>query len=98
MKKRIYISGAITGNENYKEEFAEAEKTIRAAGDIPINPAKLCDVMPESEWKAYMAVCIAILAEGKIDVVYFLKSWRVSLGSRIEHNLAENLNKQITFA
>ena len=55
---KVYIAGKITGNENYKAEFAEAEKKLRALGHIPLNPA----VLPEGLEKAdYMRICLAML-------------------------------------
>ena len=38
---KVYIAGKITGNPNYREEFAAAERKVRALGDIPLNPAVL---------------------------------------------------------
>ena len=38
--KKIYISGAITNNPNYKEQFAAAEAELTAAGYETLNPAK----------------------------------------------------------
>lgn len=39
---KVYIAGKITGNENYKAEFAEAEKKLRTLGHIPLNPVVRC--------------------------------------------------------
>jgi len=97
MNKRIYISGKITGNDNYQTEFAAAEERIRAAGDIPINPAKLNEVMPQSNWNAYIDVCLTILEKGNIDAIYFLTNWRDSLGASLEQKRAKDLKIKITY-
>lgn len=45
---RIYISGAITGTEDFRERFLEAEKGLIAAGHNTVNPARLNDTMPSA--------------------------------------------------
>lgn len=39
-KTRAYISGPVTGNENYMQQFEEAEQKIKACGFNVINPQK----------------------------------------------------------
>ena len=38
--KKIYISGKITDNPNYKAEFEAAELALKIAGFQPVNPAE----------------------------------------------------------
>ena len=38
---RIYISGAVTGTEDSRERFLEAEKELIAAGHDTVNPAMM---------------------------------------------------------
>ena len=45
---RIYISGAITGTEDFRERFLKAEKELIAAGHDTVNPARLNDIMPSA--------------------------------------------------
>jgi hypothetical protein len=42
--KVIYLSGRISGNENYKQEFALAEEFLKPLGFYVINPAELDEV------------------------------------------------------
>lgn len=37
----VYISGPITGNENYQRQFAEADLLLRSNGFDVFNPAAL---------------------------------------------------------
>lgn len=37
--KKIYISGKITDNANYKADFEAAELALKIAGFQPVNPA-----------------------------------------------------------
>lgn len=86
---KVYIAGKITGNPNYREEFAAAERKVRALGDIPLNPA----VLPEGLEKAdYMRVCLAMLDSA--DAIAPLRSWTHSDGAAIEMSLARYTGKQ----
>ena len=47
MKKRIYISGPISGTKDYMERFSSAEKKLAEEGYAVLNPAKVNAQMPE---------------------------------------------------
>ena len=86
---KVYIAGKITGNENYKAEFAEAEEKLRDLGHIPLNPA----VLPEGLEKAdYMRICLAMLDSA--DAIAPLLSWMHSDGAAIEMSLARYTDKK----
>lgn len=86
---KVYITGKITGNPNYREEFAAAERKVRALGDIPLNPA----VLPEGLEKAdYMRICLAMLDSA--DAIAPLRSWTHSDGAAIEMSLAQYTGKR----
>ena len=94
MKKlRIYISGPMSGNNNYLNEFLQATQTIRSAGHIPVNPAALETVYPDAEREEYLKFDLALLAE--CDAVYFLPGWRESRGANREYGYALGLDKII---
>ena len=94
MKKlRIYISGPMSGNDNYLNEFLQATQTIRSAGHIPVNPAALETVFPDAEREEYLKFDLALLAE--CDAVYFLPGWRESRGANREYGYALGLDKII---
>lgn len=89
---RVYISGPITGNPNYKEQFEEAENKIRQEGNIPINPAKLDEVMPaDAGHNDYMTMCIPLLSLS--DAICMLHGWRKSTGACIEYGYAQGAGK-----
>ena len=46
MEIKIYISGAVTGTEDYMERFEAAEKKLTEAGYSVINPAKINSFLP----------------------------------------------------
>lgn len=81
---KIYISGKITDNTNYTEEFAKAEKILKEKfpGATIINPAdvslpSICD------WDDYMVICLRLL--DKATHVYMLDNWVHSKGACTEH-------------
>lgn len=87
---KVYIAGQITGNANYREEFAEAECQIRAWGYIPLNPALLPDGLESAD---YMRICLAMLDSA--DAIALLPSWMHSKGAGIEMSLAQYVDKRI---
>ena len=84
----IYIIGKITGNQEYREQFARAEEALRAmyACDI-INPAKRGD-MSQADYArlSYNAVC-------KADAVACLWTASESFGATMERLIALDAGK-----
>ena len=80
--KRIYISGPITGKENFKSCFADAEKELISEGCEVINPARLNDALPQLPYGAYMAACLALLPYA--SAIYMLKGWEQSEGAKMD--------------
>ena len=89
---KVYIAGKITGNPEYKQQFAEAEKKLRAQGHTTMNPAVLPDGFEHQE---YMRVCFSMI--DVCDAVYFLSNWEDSKGARMEYNYAFGTNKDLMF-
>ena len=88
---RIYISGPMSGKENYLNDFLQATQTIRSAGHIPVNPAALETVYPDAEREEYLKLDLALLE--KCDAVYFLPGWQESRGANREYGYALGLDK-----
>lgn len=88
---RIYISGPMTGNDNYLNEFLQATQTIRSAGHIPVNPAALETVYPDADREEYLKFDLMLLAA--CDAVYFLPGWQESRGANREYGYALGLDK-----
>lgn len=83
----IYISGPITGNPDFREQFEDAAAVIAERGLSYINPAALGEVMPGMTWGDYMAVCWLIIQ--KADAIVFLPGSNISKGSRLEKSWAK---------
>ena len=66
MKKRVYISGKVTGTTDYKERFnAAAELLSRQDGVEVINPVAFSENLPVgSPWLDYMKICLPLYLGG----------------------------------
>ena len=79
-KKKLFISGRITGNRFYVSEFDKAEQFYRRKDYTVITPS----VLPQGLLPAdYMRICFAMI--DSCDVVAFLPEWEMSPGARLEH-------------
>ncbi len=92
---RIYIAGKVTGDENYREKFNQAEKALASIGHEPINPA--CLQLPKScSWKDYMSLTLRML--DLADAVCLLPDWKESRGACVEYGYAVAKDKIIVYA
>ena len=65
--KKVFISGAITGCDGYKEKFLQAEEDLKSFGYAVMNPAILAEGFSHGE---YMKVTLAMLSV--CDTIYIL--------------------------
>ena len=83
---KIYISGSITNNPNYKEDFERAEDYLQReypSADI-INPALVNSYLPKSTtYEEYMKMCFCML--DMCEAIFMLKGWSKSCGSNREY-------------
>ena len=81
---KIYISGAITGTDDYMERFAKAEKELTEQGYSVVNPAKVNSQLPEdTTYEEYMKMCFCML--DICEAIFMLKGWSKSCGSNREY-------------
>ena len=91
---KIYISGAIANNPNYKEDFERAEDYLQReypSADI-INPALVNSYLPKSTThEEYMRMSFCML--DMCDSIYLLKGFEKSCGSNRElwYAMAKNM-------
>ena len=94
MKKRIYISGPMSGlPENNFPAFFAMEERIRTAGDLPVNPARFPVQPSYDDYIRLDLEVIAMTADGAV----FLKGWEHSKGANIEMDLIRSLGIPVMF-
>ena len=79
--RRIYLSGPISNDPNYRRNFRSAQEILENMGhkDI-VNPAELCKVVnAESfDYEQIMNICLNLLEN--CDTILFLPGWKESHG------------------
>ncbi len=88
---KIYIAGKITGVDNYKEIFGEAEARLKKMGFTVMNPAIL--PYPGFEHNEYMQICLTMI--DVCDAVCLLDGWEESTGACMEFYHANSNGKLI---
>lgn len=88
---KVYIAGKITGNPNYKKQFAKAEEKLKAAGHIVLNPVK-------SEGFSYKdCIDMGLCELMRCDAIYLLRDWKQSEGAYLEYTYASTTGMQIFY-
>ncbi len=93
-KKRIYISGPISGHdlEERKEAFAQAAEALSLAGWMPVNPFEK-GVPDDAPRELHMKKDIELLL--KCDGILLLRGWKESNGARAEYVVAKSIGLRI---
>lgn len=84
---RIYISGKITGDADYKKKFSDAQTVLEELGHVVINPAERRAGLDN---RAYML--LSVLDIMKCDAVLLLADWKDSCGAKIEKEICDYCN------
>ena len=83
---RVYISGAVTGTDDYKERFDEAEKMLTEKGFDVVNPVKEMEKFADDSWLDIMKRCLILL--DTCDSIVLLNGWTQSRGACMEFGYA----------
>ncbi len=84
---KVYISGAITGTDDYMEHFERAERELIEEGFTAVNPARILSHMPAgTTHEEYMVLSMELLK--MCEYIYMLKGWEDSTGANREYGYA----------
>ena len=89
---KIYISGKIAGDPDYKGKFARAAAQLERLGATVINPATAPEGLDKLD---YMRICFAMLESA--DTAAFLPDWEDSPGAQLEKHWCEYVGKKMVF-
>lgn len=93
---RVYISGKITGTNDYLDRFEIAEVHLILNGIDVINPAKTNATLPRNmRHEEYMHICYAMM--DVCDAIMFLNGWEDSKGAKLEYDYAVRCKLPIFF-
>lgn len=90
MSKKVYLSGKITGDSNYRQKFNAKTEDLLSYGYVVFNPAVLPDGF---EYEDYMDLDLLILS--RCDAIFLLRDWKSSPGAKREVEEAKRLGLQI---
>lgn len=97
---RIYISGPITGHDDYMKTFQAAEDRLREEGHEVLNPARsINDLMQSIGWEpsynAILAMDLCMMRD--CDAIYMLKGYESSNGTRTERAMAVKYGLELMY-
>lgn len=90
---KIYLSGKITGDKNYRNKFNQMASVLENLGHAVYNPA----ILPEGfEYEDYMKIDLCALST--CDGIFFLYDWQDSPGAIREYEVAKKLDLKVLTA
>lgn len=92
MDKKVFLSGKITEDANYKDKFSRVETFFKNKGYIVLNPACLPEGLSTAD---YMRICFAMIDTS--DAVVFIDDYDSNSGSSIEHDYCDYTKKEMLY-
>jgi len=89
---KIYLSGRITNEPDFKQRFSEAEQALIRQGHEVVNPVNLPHDHDKT-WHSYMKEDVKAMMD--CEAIYMLSNWMQSTGAVIERAIASELNFEI---
>ena len=89
-KKIAYISGAITENPGYLEQFVLAENHLENSGYVVLNPVVLPEGMAHEKYLPINDAMISVC-----DEVFLIPNWEDSAGVAHEIETAKSLGRPL---
>lgn len=92
---KIYISGPISDDPDYKAKFARAQEMLEQCGFDVVSPAERVKVSNDKDYTDYLSEALELMLQ--CDQLYMLKGWSRSTGAKLELKLAKRLGKKIRY-
>ena len=92
-KKKLYLSGRITGDTEYKKKFAFAREFYEDQGYIVLDPSVLPCGMSNAD---YARICFAMMDSA--DEAAFLPGYASSSGAMTEHEYCQYVKRPTRYA
>lgn len=90
--QKIYISGGITNNPDYKRQFTRKYKELEKKGYIVLTPLF---INAQLRWEEYMHIDYAMI--DICDAIYMMDGWKDSQGARLEHIHAMDIGLEVIY-
>lgn len=91
---KVYISGPITGIDNFQDNFTQAETLLRYRGYDTCNPVKENSKFPAGTvWRTYIGESLRLLCE--CEAICMLEGWERSEGAKLEYLVATHLGMKV---
>ena len=94
---KVYISGPVTGNKEYKEQFGSMSYLLKREGHGAVNPVQIMEpVRGVLDYKTILQADLELL-EG-CDGILMMPGWEESQGAQKEYDKALRLGLKMFYA
>ena len=93
--KIVYLSGRISGNDNYKKDFEKAYDFLNELGYVVLNPSNLDVVGNGLAYEKYLQICYRLVDVA--DIIFMVSGWQKSKGANAELSYAKSLGKKVMY-
>ena len=91
---KVYISGPISGTDDYMQRFQTVADILTARGYDVVNPAEENSHFPVgTSWERYMGESLRMLCE--CDAICMMRNWIRSNGAQLEYIVATRMGKVV---
>ena len=96
MKTKVYLSGCISNDPDFKQKFAEMEDIVAHHYGEVVNPCKW-DEGTNKPWIFYICRDIYRIWFGGFTHILMLQDWEQSYGAQIERLVAQKRSIKVVY-